>query len=330
MSSEVSYCPMTGTFCSYAPHEVEVNSYFLIQPFDGDKSEREEAIDFALRRFYGEGRYRLEKSDSSVHLQASYCDICLKIRSCQYCIVDISGEIFKVLIGDEIKEKLFFRPNIPFELGLAYGFDKPAIILFRKLANNHKLPSDLDFIRYFDITAQNWSMISQRLLDQLRESPPHRAILSNICQEVIDIASMKAAIKSTIYLKENFYKFKFEGFKINQIIFKNNRFYILIVKNTKHLINGLCFNLYITLDQIETKRGVIRIESVNREKGMAQAEFVDINDHEDYWASIAKNCSQKAQHTLGDHRLEAIIPEEFNKLDLLQMKELQSILDMCG
>ncbi len=135
------YCPMTGASCSYASHEIGVNSFFLIQPFDGDKSKREEAVEFALRNLYGSGNYQLKKSDSSVHLNASYCDICLKIRSCQYCIVDISGEIFKVLIEGEQKEKVFFRPNIPFELGLAYGFNKISIILFRNLTNDLYFPT---------------------------------------------------------------------------------------------------------------------------------------------------------------------------------------------
>ncbi len=199
-----------------------------------------------------------------------------------------------------------------------------------KYSNDHKLPSDLDFIRYVDITAKNWSMVSQKLLDLLRECAPHRAILSNIGQEGLDIiASTRTFVESAIYLKENFQKIKFQNFKINQILFRNNRFYLLISKNTKYLVNGLCFNLYITLDQIEEKKGVIRIESVNRERGTAQAEFVDINDYQEYWAAAAKICSQNGQHNLEEHRLEAIFPEVSNKLDLSQLKMLQSLLDKC-
>ena len=329
MSSEISYCPMTGTSCSYAPQEIGLNSFFLIQPFDGDKSEREEAVDFALRRFYGKGRYQLKKSDSSVHLQASYCDICLKIRSCQYCIADVSGEIFEVLIEGKIKGKAFLRPNISFELGLAYGFNKPSFILFKKLVPSHKLPSDLDFIRYVDITAKKWPMISQKILDVLRDNAPNRAIISNINRTVFDIERLKKDINSIVFQKENLRRIKYKSFQINHILLKNNRL-LGIIKNAKFLKESTCFNLYATEDSIEEKKAVVRIESVNEEKRIAQIEIIDIRDCVDYWAAIAKDCSENGHHVLGEHRLEIIIQDEFRRLDIDELKKIQLILGKCG
>ncbi|MBE9592584.1 MAG: hypothetical protein IMF19_03810, partial [Proteobacteria bacterium] len=85
------YCPMVGE-CPYEP-VIKPDSYFLVQPFDSEKREREKAIDNALKKFYDGKKYKLIKSDCEICDISSYCDICLKIKSSQFCIVDISGEL---------------------------------------------------------------------------------------------------------------------------------------------------------------------------------------------------------------------------------------------
>jgi hypothetical protein len=327
MNSGISYCPMTGTSCLYDLQEIRPNSFFLIQPFDNDKIEREKAVEFALRKFYGKGRYQLKKSDSRVHLQANYCDICLKIRSCQFCIADLSGEIFKVLIEGEMKEKAFLRPNISFELGLAYGFSKPSFILFKKLTKFHKLPSDLDFIRYVDIKAEKWSMVAQKLLDMLRNNAPSRAIISNADEAVVDIERIKKDINSIIHQKENLQQIEYKNYKINQILLRNNRL-IGIIKNTNALREGTYFNLYVTENYIEEKKALVRIESINEEKRIAQIK-IDVTDCRDYWAAIAKDCCEKDYHVLGEHRLEVFISKEFKELNIDELKIFSSLLDKC-
>jgi hypothetical protein len=328
MSGEISYCPMTGASCSYDSQEIKPNSFFLIQPFDNNKHDREKAIEYALKKLYGKGRYQLKKSDSHVHLQGSYCDICKKIRSCQICIADISGEIFKVLIETEMKDRVFLRPNIAFELGLAYGFNKPSLILFKKLINTSKIPSDLDFIRYIDITAENWPMVSQKLLDRLRDNEPIRAIISNVGRNSFDLTQIKKDISSVIYQKENLLYIKYQKIRINQILLKDTRL-IGIIKNGDRILDGTYFKLYITENDIEEEKGEIRVESVNVEKGIAQI-AIYTSDSIDYWAGIAKTCCENGYHVLGDHRLEVIIPVGLENLNLEDLKALLSIYKKCG
>jgi hypothetical protein len=328
MSGDTSYCPVIGASCSYESLEVEPNSFFLIQPFDKEKNEREEAIGKALEKFYGKGKYKLKKSDSHVHLQGSYCDICKKIRSCQYCIADMTGEIFKVILEKEIKDRVFWRPNVAFELGLAYGLSKPSLVLFKKLTSNYKIPSDIDFVRYVDIEAKNWSMVSQRILDRLKDGAPNRSIVNANNWNELNTAQFKKELKSVIHQKENLLHMKYKKFKINQILYKNSRL-LCIIKNASNLIESTYFYLYVTENDIEEKKGLIRINSINSEKGIAQAEII-VGDFLDYWVNIAKICSEKGNFILGEHRLEVTIPQQLEKLNIDELKSLESLLDKCG
>jgi hypothetical protein len=186
----------------------------------------------------------------------------------------------------------------------------------------------LDFIRYVDITAEKWSMVSQRLLDTLRNIAPNRAIISNIDWQAFDIGRLKKNINSIIHQNDDLQKLKYKNIKINQILVKNNRL-LGIIKNVNGLIDGTYFNLYVTEDYIEEKKAVIRIESVNEEQRIAQIE-IDVRDCLDYWATIAKDFSDKGYHVLGEHRLELIVPDELKLLNIDDLKKLKSILDICG
>lgn len=325
MSGGINYCQMIGSTCPYDTLGPEPNSFFLIQPFDKDKNKREDAIDKALKKYYGRGKYKLKKSDSEVHLQGSYCDICKKIKSCQFCIADISGETFKVTIEKEIREKAFLRPNVAFELGLAYGYSKPSFILFKKLTLDHKIPSDLDFVRYIDIKAKNWSMVSQRLLDQLRDRAPNRAILTgNNNLNEFNTTKIKKEIASVIHLKESFLHMNYKNFKINQIRFRNNNL-VFIIKDANNLKEGTYFDLYVPDNGIEEKKAIIRINLINEEKGIAQAEIYS-GDYLDYWVNIAESCCKNGNFILGEHRLKVIIPKQLEGLDIHELKLLLSLL----
>lgn len=98
------YCPVVG-ICPHEPVSPEHDTYFLIQPFDSEKENREEAIKTALDILYGNRKghypnnkaYSLKKSDLEISDVGVYCDICRKIKSSQYCIVDITGESYTIL-----------------------------------------------------------------------------------------------------------------------------------------------------------------------------------------------------------------------------------------
>lgn len=238
-----NYCPVVGK-CSHEPVVVQSNSYFLIQPFDSEKEKREEAIIKALKKYYGK-TYALKKSDSKISNHGVYCDICLKIKSSQYCIVDITGENYKILndVTGKVDEKIFLRPNVALELGMAYGLNKPVFILSRKINGKRLIPSDIQFIRYVDITPpistiefNNWDGASQKILDQLRATIPGIYInKSSILNKQSIPEEIVMYLEYLLILKEKLPNIMEKNIEINQIIYKNGEL-IGIIKDCRTLI----------------------------------------------------------------------------------------------
>jgi hypothetical protein len=322
------YCPMINS-CPHEPVETKSNSYFLIQPFDEYKEKRETAINTALKKFYGNGndnKYKLEKADSEIRNAGIYCDICKKIKSSQFCIVDITGELHNSI--DEksgITEiKVFLRPNVALELGLAYGLNKPALILSRKLNGKRLIPSDIHFVRYIDI--KGWSGASQIILDRLRESVPFIPLKKSLYYDrVIEIKSSKKYFGSILHLKQNLKSLKNITFIINQIVYINNCL-IGIIKNGEDLVEELCFNLYIIENAIERLIGQLKCIHVQPD-GIAQVELYFVDGNENYFNEIAKCCLEKGIFVPGKHRLELIIPQQIENIRTGDIRDIINSLN---
>ena len=325
------YCPMVG-ICPHEPVNIEPDSYFLVQPFDSEKGEREKAIDDALKEFYGRKKYKLIKSDCKIHNHSSYCDICLKIKSSQFSIVDISGELHDTIDKESSKKerKVFLRPNVALELGMAYGFNKPALILSRKLNGKRLRPSDIEFVRYIDISLiefRGWSLASQKLLHRLRESVvPFRPIKESLD---LDNRKLKEYIKKYFkplhHLKERLPSLRNRDFRINQIVYRGGRL-VGIIKDAEDLIEGICFNFYVSDQEIEQLAGQLKVYHVPP-NGLAQAEYYRIERCGDYWNDVAQHCFENDRFVPDEHRLELVVPEEVEKIKL---KEIQNIIDMLN
>jgi len=325
------YCPMVGGICSHEPVDVTPNSYFLVQPFDREKKEREKAIEDALKKFYGSKKYKLKKSDSKIYNSGIYCDICRKIKSSQFCIVDISGEIYETINKEsgEKETKVFLRPNVALELGMAYGFNKPAVILFRKLNDKHQIPSDIAFVRYIGIPSiefGGWSVASQKLLDRLRESVPFRLIKESLDLDKIGLRkSIKKYYKPLVHLKERLPSLRNRNFPINQIVYRGGRL-VGIIKDADDLIEGICFNFYVSDQGIEQLVGQLEVYHV-RPDGLAQVEFYRVDGGGDYLNEVAQHCLINDIFVPDEHRLELVVPEEVEKLKL---KEIKGIINMLS
>jgi hypothetical protein len=315
-----NYCPIVDR-CPHEPVDVTPNSYFLVQPFDREKKEREKAIEDALKKFYGSKKYKLKKSDSKIYNSGIYCDICRKIKSSQFCIVDISGEIYETINKKSKKEtKVFLRPNVALELGMAYGFNKPALILFRKLNDKHQIPSDIAFVRYIDIPFHGWSVASQKLLDRLRESVPFRLIKESLDLDKTGLReSIKKYYKPLVYLKERLPSLRNRNFQINQIVYRGGRL-VGIIKDADDLIEGICFNFYVSDQGIEQLVGQLEVYDL-RQDGLAQAEFYKVKGGGDYLDEVAQHCFRSDIFVPDEHRLELVVPEEVKKIKLKEIKE---------
>ena|GEM_PF-2781223 len=327
MDSTVSYCPMVGKSCVHEPMDTKPNSYFLIEPFDNEKEQRENAIERALKKYYGPNNYELRKSDSCIHLQSNFCDICRKIKSSQYCIADISGELYKIIDNGSVSEKVFLRPNVAFELGLAYGFNRPSLILYKELGGQHQIPSDLHFIRYIDISAKNWLSVSQKLLDRLRSSAPIWFMMQQLgWNERLSLNNLIKDIESAIYEKGTYRLLKGRTFKINQILYRNRKL-IGIIRDGINLAESIYFKMYIVEDEIAAMKGTAKVFYVDPTNGLAQIEFYSEKENEDYWSNVAQVCLKIGKYVPGEHRLEMVIPEYLKQINIEEMKELLKILN---
>jgi len=310
------------------PVGVKPNSYFLVQPFDSEKEEREKAIDNALKKFYGSKKYELKNSDSKISNSSIYCDICFKIKSSQFCIVDISGELQEIIDKESSKKesKVFLRPNVALELGMTYGFNKPALILSRKLNGKRQIPSDIEFVRYIDISFEGWSVASQKLLNRLRERVPFRPIKESLDLDKIKLnKSIKKYYKPLLHLKERLPSLRNRNFQINQIVYRGGML-VGIIKDAEDLIEGICFNFYVSDQGIEQLVGQLKVYHVQL-NGLVQVEFYKVTGGGDYLDEVAQHCFGNDTFVPDEHRLELVVPEEVKKIKL---KEIKDIIDMLS
>ena len=323
-----AYCPMVGK-CPHEPVYIKPHSYFLVQPFDSEKEEREKAIENALKKLYGSNKkYELKKSDSKIYDISSYCDICLKIKSSQIGIVDISGELHETIDMESGKKKtnVFLRPNVALELGMIYGFNKPALILSRKLNGKRLIPSDIEFVRYIDITFHGWYGASQKLLDRLRERAPFRPIKESLD---LDNRKLKKDVKKylerLLHLKERYPSLRNRNFRINQIVYSGVGL-VGIIKDAKDLREGFCFNFYVLEQELEQLVGQLKVYHM-QPNGLAQVDFYTVEGSGDYLNDVAKHCFENDSFVPGEHRLELIVPEEVERFKLKEIKNIHNRYD---
>lgn len=327
MTGTKNYCPVVGE-CPHEPVGTTSNSYFLVQPFDSEKENRENAIKAALTEFYeGKQKYKLKTSDSKAYDVGSFCDICLKIKSSEFCIVDISGELYETIdkVSGNKEKKPFLRPNVALELGMAYGFNKPAFILSRKLNNQRLIPSDIEFIRYIDISPiefSGWPVASQILLNRLRNRQPFIPLKESLD---LDFRIFKKELRMLLRFKERLPSLKRKSFKINQILLEGSKL-IGIIKDAQDLMENMCFKIYVLENGLENLIGLSEVYHVQPD-GLAQVEIFKMEGVGDYLYSVIQYCQTGESYTLGRHRLELIEPPEIGRLTLTEIRNIKETLD---
>ena len=319
-----NYCPVVGT-CPHKP-KIRPNSYFLIQPFDSEKKNREDAIEAALKKFHAGEKYEIKKSDKKIYERGIYCDICYKMMESECCIADISGESYKVVDGGALKSKIFLRPNVALELGMAYGLRKPALILFRNVNGMNQIPSDIEFVRYIEIPPigiKGWPGASQKILDQLREREIIRPIIDSPEAQLIEsINNTERDLMNLKYLKRMQGTSASDSFKINQILNKYGRL-IGIIENAYNLKSGIYFNIYIINHGIEDFAGTCKVYHT-RPDGIAQ---VEVYLESPYFEDIIKSIYENGKFVPDNHRLELFIPECVKQIELSEIESISNKLE---
>jgi hypothetical protein len=273
----------------------------------------------------------LRKSDSKIYDWSVYCDICHKIKSSQFCIADITGELHKTINdNDKIELKVFLRPNVALELGIAYGLNKQALIMSSKLNGKHSIPSDLEFARYIDIKLielGGWSGASQKILDRLRSGMPLISIKKSLdLHNTKTMREIKNYYKLLLHYKVNFQYLKNMSFTINQIKYTKNGL-IGIIRDAQDLKENFCFNFYVSEDEIEQLVGKLRCYHVQL-NGLAQVEFYKVEGGGNYLDEIAKYCFEKKIFAPRGHRLELIVPKEIEKIKVEEIRNIINSLNL--
>lgn len=308
-----NFCPLTGK-CSREPIIIEENSYFLIEPFDDDKDKRENAIKTALERFYEsmKSTFSLKVGDSKdLHVNSLYCDICSKIKSSQYCIVDITGEDYCIKIKErEFSKKLFIRPNILLELGLSYGFNKPTFVLSRKIDGRREIPSDIKFVRYlsYNVESDNWSNLTHVFLNVLRDNTLNPEIMRYL-PDKNDRKELFKSVRNYQLLLEKAPLIRKTEYSLNQVLW-DGVYLIGIVNNGNVLVEGVELSFFYKKEDLYVLGGVAVVHHI-------QAKFAQVRlyppaeDVTGYMECIIQECIKNNKYVPGENYLELSPEYEF-------------------
>lgn len=323
MEKRGNYCPLSMK-CPHEPIRIEPNSYFLIEPFDDAKSKREEAIETALRAYYkqfgGEPKLNISNLGDS-HLRGLYCDICYKIKSSKFCIVDITGEIHNIVNKEgKIEEKIILRSNVAFELGLAYGLNKPTFVLSKAINGKREFLSDIKFIKYIDVQEDNLATIFYEVLCQSHPLINIGYLAGNNIEDELLIKT----IKQIIHFKKMWPIIKEKNYLISEVVWDENKI-VGIITDSEGLIENICFEIYILKGNFEKKIGLLKVDHIN--KKFAQVSFCYSEDCENtYMNKIYTTCFKNGAYTLGEHRLVPIISESLEEyIDRFEIDQFEDM-----
>lgn len=297
------YCPMVGE-CPHKHSLVIGNSFFLIEPFDEEKENREKAVENALTKVFTEGNFLLSKADEEITSISIYCDICRKISASSFCIVDLTPK--------KVSNELVIRPNVALELGLAYGKNKPAIILLGNLAGGESIPSDIRFVRYyrFSFPITDWESLENELAEIIRDIYLGKRIPSQIPSW--GLSTLRTAIPELECLieallnKERIYN----HCKVVHLQYDNTRSLIAIITDPSFLRRGMVLRLLLFNRGLEQEVGKVKVSHIQNKEQIAQAFCFPDNVFHEMWRTIENDIIQTGQHNSTQFRVEPVIDEK--------------------
>jgi len=266
-----NYCLLTGGKCSYYPINVEMNTFFISEPYDKKRKERETSIIEAIKG------YKYVIADHKTMNIALTCKICQQIQSAQFGIVDITSGNRNVLI----------------ELGMLYGFNKPVVILIKRSAKNRiKIPSNIigiEQIRYdnFGNLTQKLRSILTTLFDLWKNRTQYLLDLRPAIEYQIE--QLELAIETRRLLVANF-----EG-AILGLKFIDNVAIIIIDKGTEHSVKkGMIFKVLscdkkVGEEYLEEENGFLMVK--HPQEKISQCQPISIDPNKQFWKDIFKKAA---------------------------------------
>lgn len=263
---QISYCLLTGGRCPHCPINVELNTFFISEPYDQERKQREQAIKDAIKGF------KFVVADHRIKNIALTCKICQEIQSSQFGVVDVTG----------------CNENVLIELGMLYGFNKPTVIIIKKTEKTEiEVPSNIkgiEQVRYsnFDdlvgklkdvisVFLELWKKEEDFLVD-LR--PAIKAQISDIELAIETRALLKMSFESSIV------DFKIFGDVALVII---NKGAIHGVRNEMLLRVYRC-DTTIGQENLEEDVGLIVVTHV--QDRISQCQFVQVDPNNSFWKAV--------------------------------------------
>ena len=266
MSLAESYCLLTGGKCSHYPISIEMNTFFISEPYDKKRKEREISIVEAIKG------YKYIIADHKAMNIALTCKICQQIQSAQFGIADITSGNKNVLI----------------ELGMLYGFNKPVVILIKRSAKTKiKIPSNIigiEQIRYdnFSDLTQKLRSILATLFDLWKKRGEYLLDLRPVIESQIE--QLELAIETKQLLVANL-----EG-AILGLKFIDNIAIIIIDKGTEHRVKkGMIFKVLgcdkkVGEEYLEEENGFLMV--MHPQEKISQCQPISIDPNKQFWKDI--------------------------------------------
>jgi hypothetical protein len=305
MNRSIIYCPVVQK-CSFPDLKIRNDQVFLIEPWDSNKSIREASIEKAVKNSLGPNTF-LCTADREIKIIGLYCDICQKIRSSSVCIVDLSP----IKINIEGEERDFIRPNVSFELGLAFGYEKPTIVITRK----DMIPSDISFDRYIPFDG-NWSRLTIAIESLLLGLPSDYLDFQNLqisYEFVENIIKNFEIISNSKQIKE-----EFDNLNTKIIEFRLNADdqIVGILDNAKLLKENALLEFYLLDSKIEKLSGIFRVDHIQQKENISQLILMNYSNNEDYWKKIYIALKKVQRIESENNKLKVCILKDFETVEL--------------
>lgn len=140
-------CPLTRSSCNKSII-IEQDKVFLAEPYDDENRERRE---YVIKKVLSKLGLQPPLIASKKIKTSLFCKICEQIQCSCVCLIDLTKQ----------------KSNVFIELGMAYGFQKPTIIIFeREKKKNLEIPTDIQGIEY--IAYENCLDLENKLLNALK------------------------------------------------------------------------------------------------------------------------------------------------------------------
>jgi len=293
------YCLLTGRRCSHYPVNIVPNSFFIAEPYDAERSNREDAIKKALLG------YPVTIADQNAMNIAITCKICYEIQSTQYGIVDITG----------------LNENVLIELGMLYGFNKPVVILMKEDQRPHiRIPSNIigiEQVRYKDFVELTTKLknVLKKLFELWRKKGEYIISLKPMLEAYITELELAIETKKLIQatLETRIIDFKMIG---------NRAFAILDKGEINGIKRGILLKVYrcdqmVGEEYLEEDVGLVLVS--HTQKNISQAIPIPHDPSNDFW----KNAFNRTMHPRNIVR--PYLPDHYEKMSEEDLKETASI-----